>query len=144
MSSIILTFLRNLGDLFCFVLCRRAFCLHVCKCTMCAWYLKRPERASDPLELELQLFVSCVVAGDEVCQEEQPVLSTSEPSLQPHRSPCLRLEINYNIIREVRERQRQQDVQPGVHSTTKCPIPSSTVTLVRVSTMCSSHAAMGV
>ena len=41
---------------------------------------------SDPLDLQLQIIVNCWELNLDPL-EEQPVLLTVEPSLQPHRSP---------------------------------------------------------
>jgi len=54
-----------------FILCALVFCLCVCLCV----------RVWDPLELELQTVVSCHVGAGP--REEQPVLLTVEPFLQP-------------------------------------------------------------
>lgn len=41
------------------------FCQHVCSCTMCMFYAGRGEnRASDLLEMELQIGVSCHVRAE--------------------------------------------------------------------------------
>lgn len=47
------------------IFCVWAFCLHVCKFAhLYAWFPRRPEELSDPLQLELQAVKShCVGAG---------------------------------------------------------------------------------
>ena len=51
---------------------------------MHAWYLKKPEKTSDSLKLELQTTMSHHVGVEnqiQVLYEKQPVLSTAEPFL---------------------------------------------------------------
>lgn len=43
-------------------------------CTQCACFVQRPEEASDPLELQLQMMISCHVAEPGPLQK-QPVLN---------------------------------------------------------------------
>ena len=56
------------------------FCLHVCAPCACS-APKRQKGASEPQELELQSVVSVDVLTHPM--EEQPVILTQEPSLQP-------------------------------------------------------------
>jgi hypothetical protein len=62
------------------------FYLHVYLCIMCEPDAqKEQERVSDPLEVELQMAVSCVCGCWELnpgLLEEQSVLLTNEPSHQ--------------------------------------------------------------
>lgn len=47
------------GYVIVFIFCVWAFCLHVCKFAhLYAWFPRRPEESSDPLELELQAVVN--------------------------------------------------------------------------------------
>ena len=63
-------------------------CIHVCV-RLCAWCLWRPEeRALDPIGLELQAVVNITCTcgcwqSNLDPLEEQPVLLTAEPALQP-------------------------------------------------------------
>ena len=50
---------------FYFILCVWIFCLHVCLCIMCVpGACRGQKRASDPVELELQIVVRCHVDAD--------------------------------------------------------------------------------
>lgn len=62
------------------------FCLYVCLHTVCvAGTHESQKRVSGPLELEFQIVSHHAGAGklDPSPLQEQPVLSTSKPSLQP-------------------------------------------------------------
>lgn len=65
-------------------------CLNVC--------LRRPEEGSDPMELGLEMAISCSVgAGNQTClghQEKQPVLLTIEVSLL---SPLFYFYVQYDL-----------------------------------------------
>ena len=66
-------------------MCVNVFCLHVCLCTACMPGIGRGQkRASDPLELELEMVVGLHESAGNRIQEEKQMFLTVEPFLQPH------------------------------------------------------------
>lgn len=83
---------------FVFIVCVWVFCLHVCVCVMCmAGTHRGQKRELDPLEQELQVFVTGVKLGV-LLQEQQVLLLTSPRShtfTAVHHSGFLSLNFDY-------------------------------------------------